>query len=136
MTNGVRWGASRGVLAYFASLTVKDKTMDKTQEQAQHTPLPWKQHTGNGKTYANVRGADDRWVADCGSRSDDIAQANAAFIVRACNCHDDLLAALQNALASLHILPMPQLDSSVATNADIIQVTIKGIRAAIAKATE
>ena len=31
---------------------------------------------------------------------DDIAQANAEFIVRACNAHDDLLAALKTVIAN------------------------------------
>ena len=65
--------------------------------ETSHTPGPWKQHATPGKIYASVRGADGRCVADCGSRSDVIAQANAEFIVRACNAHDDLLEALQRA---------------------------------------
>ena len=63
--------------------------------ETSHTPGPWKQHATPGKIYASVRGADGRCVADCGSRSDVIAQANAEFIVRACNAHDDLLEALE-----------------------------------------
>lgn len=45
-----------------------------------HTPGPWKQHESEGKRYASVRGANNRCVADCGSRSDTIAQANAKLI--------------------------------------------------------
>ena len=64
-----------------------------------HTPLPWAQHRTSEKTYANVRGAGrygyGRCVADCGSRSDDTAQANAEFIALACNSHYQLVEALE-----------------------------------------
>lgn len=56
-----------------------------------HTPGPWKQYQWEDKTYASVRGPDGRCVADCGSRSDQIAQANARLIAAA----PDLLAALE-----------------------------------------
>ncbi len=48
-----------------------------------HTPGPWKQHETEGKVYASVRGANNEIVADCGSRSDKQAQANAALIAAA-----------------------------------------------------
>lgn len=45
-----------------------------------HTPGPWKQHQTEGKTYASVRGVNNETVADCGSRSDSQAHANARLI--------------------------------------------------------
>jgi len=48
-----------------------------------HTPGPWVKHSTIGKTYANVRGIDGRCVADCGSRCDPVAQANATVIAAA-----------------------------------------------------
>lgn len=63
--------------------------------EAKHSPLPWRQHSGDGKTYASVRSHWGQCVADCGSRSDNMAQANAELIVRAVNCHDELVAALK-----------------------------------------
>jgi hypothetical protein len=56
-----------------------------------HTPGPWKQHVDGEKTYASVRSPVGQIVADCGSRSDLIAQANAKLIAAA----PDLLEALQ-----------------------------------------
>lgn len=69
--------------------------------ETKHTPGPWYQHRTKDKVYANVRSANVGCIADCGSRSDSIAQANAAFIVRACNSHDKLLEACKTALWEL-----------------------------------
>jgi hypothetical protein len=44
---------------------------------------PWHQHEAGGKKYANVRDSAGRCVADCGSRSDEIAQNNAKLIAAA-----------------------------------------------------
>lgn len=63
----------------------------------QHTQGPWHQHTTEGKTYASVRGANGQIVADCGSRSDELAQANARLIAAA----PELLAALRGTLQAL-----------------------------------
>ena len=68
--------------------------MDSKQK---HTPTPWKQHETEGKIYASIRGADNSTIADCGSRSDKQAQANAAFIVTACNAHEAIKLALYKA---------------------------------------
>ena len=64
------------------------------------------------------------------------AEAIAAHnkVSRANAIADDLLATCRNTLASLHILGLPQLDSNVATNKDIITAASNGLRAAIAKA--
>ena len=62
-----------------------------------HTPLPWHQH----QDYASVRDATGRCVADCGSRSAKIAQEATRLIVRAVNCHDELLAACREAMSWL-----------------------------------
>lgn len=61
-----------------------------------HTPTPWVIEAG---TDGIIRGsADDRWIAKT-SVSDpsgwDTDAANAAFIVRACNNHEEILAALK-----------------------------------------
>jgi hypothetical protein len=57
-----------------------------------HTPGPWRQHTDGEKTYASVRGRNGQCVADCGSRSDVVAQANAKLIAAS----PDLLEALMD----------------------------------------
>lgn len=72
----------------------------KKKEQVKHTPLPWSvvltDHPDNG---------DDCWGIDAESGSVGFCEgpndeANAAFIVRAVNCHDDLVAALNQVKAA------------------------------------
>lgn len=78
------------------------KETEPAPVSGQHTPTPWivtDQLTANGLPH--------RWIADCGANnaivtqqtgnvaSREHAQANAAFIVKACNCHDQLVQALQ-----------------------------------------
>lgn len=75
---------------------------------AQHTPLPWSVAPGNGDldqrakfpSYANTLvmapgDCDTHPVADCSCnhtcRTLDEQEASAAFIVKACNSHDELL---------------------------------------------
>ena len=66
------------------------------------------------------------------TRAEAIAAHNR--VSRANAIADDLLATCRNTLASLHILGLPQLDSNVATNKDIITAASNGLRAAIADA--
>jgi hypothetical protein len=74
---------------------------------AKHTPTPWRictnaqfsseVETADGSlsiALAHAKGHDllpDAYEAP----EDDVSDANAAFIVRACNAHDDLVAALE-----------------------------------------
>lgn len=63
-----------------------------------HTPTPWHKE----KDRPKVRNASDVTVADCGSYhvgSLEKRQANAAFIVKACNAHDALLEAARLVVA-------------------------------------
>lgn len=69
----------------------EDDLRRNDMEKTAHTPGKWYQHSSGGKTYASVRDANGRCVADFGSRSDTIAQTNAAFIVRACNSFEALV---------------------------------------------
>lgn len=63
-----------------------------------HTPTPWKTEYENefGPEY-ELFGPDGRRVLQYNWNSDRQAEveANAAFVVRAVNCHDDLVAALK-----------------------------------------
>lgn len=67
----------------------------ETKPQATAMSRPWRQHATLGKVYASVRSVAGGTVADCGSRSDNVAQANAALIVEAVNQHEALIYALQ-----------------------------------------
>lgn len=101
----------------------------ETQETKQgHTPGPWKQHTTPGKVYASVRGVDGRCVADCGSRSDVVAQANAMLIAAA----PDILAALQECITAYEVHRDGQTTGALWPDPN----HIVHARAAIAKATE
>ncbi|MBA8886128.1 hypothetical protein FHW12_000319 [Dokdonella fugitiva] len=66
---------------------------------AQHTPTPW--HTGEGKAERIIYADDGFAVADAAvfhGRHVESPANNAAFIVRACNAHDELVAALRRAV--------------------------------------
>ena len=65
-----------------------------------HTLTPWivadLGTTGPTRTIRESK-AGGRRVAEC--QTDEIGYHDAAFIVRACNAHDDLVSALQGAIA-------------------------------------
>jgi hypothetical protein len=71
--------------------------------QANRTPGPWSAASEYKLNSFLISGADGVYIASCDGESKDGAQdkveneANAAFIVRACNAHDELVAALRDA---------------------------------------
>ena len=70
---------------------------------AGHTPVPWLVHEwGKGCTIveAQVRVTEKPGILMQGQRAlaKELTRANAEFIVRACNAHDELLAALERLL--------------------------------------
>lgn len=74
--------------------------------EAQPSPLPWRiELDGNGQ--ANVYGADDQWIAimphQCLGSLEAVMHVNAKLIVRACNHHEALLAALKVAEEFVHL---------------------------------
>lgn len=83
--------------------------MNQTQnpragEQAQHTATPWKSRVtySNGEPDGACVYSGARHVADCmDGLNQDECEANAAFIVRACNAHEELVTFAHNVLASL-----------------------------------
>lgn len=108
---------------------------------AKHTPLPWRRDKTGG-SRGDVRGANGRWVAACwglaarcetNHRPSYRAEcaANAELIVRAVNCHDELVAAL---VAIEGALPELRQDG---TERVVDPGSPRGlVRAAIAKAME
>lgn len=71
-----------------------------SQMEAGHTPLPWK-----SDCFLVTSGRD--WICHCGGmlhpagpRATE-AEANAAFIAKACNSHNSLLSACEGALKSI-----------------------------------
>lgn len=83
----------------FAALRLeRNKDMPNTK----HTPTPWNvEGRGNAKARCFIEAGEFR-IVECVTRDHD---ANAAFIVRACNAHDDLVAALREAHSALNGAP-------------------------------
>lgn len=108
---------------------------------AQHTPTPWAisfgfdpRMTGEREVYvAPASGVpvgikiSTPWVEGAW-QGDPEAEANARFIVRAVNCHDELLAALEGDIDWLDAL------SQMTIERDTVMVRILAHRALIAKA--
>lgn len=65
-----------------------------------HTPTPWEVGEDVGQAERCIVTAECRDICTCETGFGD-AEANAAFIVRVVNCHDDLLAALRALLARM-----------------------------------
>ncbi len=118
---------------------------------SKHTPTPWRLEyhpgqRGEPATLIMQEGAEacERWIAECpwgldgdgdGDCSATEAQANAAFIVRACNAHGDLIAACRAAEQFIRngveygYIRMPDKDTP-----DKAHDTLPTLEAAIAKA--
>jgi len=67
----------------------------------ERTEGPWETSAGGTSIHSTNRGSDFIAAVNTGFRVER-ARANAAFIVRACNSHDDLLAACQAAVSLRH----------------------------------
>ncbi len=92
---------------------------------SKHTPTPWSHWDGSNR-FGLYIGVNYIPIGECGAGSkitSEVTKANAAFIVRAVNAHDELVAALEEALEALMFT---NARSTAATNA----------RAALAKAKE
>ena len=67
-----------------------------------HTPLPWSVHA----IFPDSVLAEETNVCQCWNISGQ-GEANAAFIVRAVNCHEELLATLKAVRQRLHFVGHP-----------------------------
>lgn len=75
--------------------------MDISKQEVKHTPTPWfAQRQGSSTVYieSRIRPGTLQEVAACGPTEAGSEQqdANAEFIVRACNAHEQLVAALRD----------------------------------------
>lgn len=95
-----------------------------------HTATPWKT-SGSGTSVYNNQGALLAAVYgdDPQCRADDRMHANAEFIVRACNAHEDLVTELMSALCFVE-----DAEGSNDFKPGAVTARIKSIRAALAKA--
>ena len=76
--------------------------------EEQRTPGPWiiGEQSGaifakNAPPYGNAK-----FIAETVNRKTALGRANAEYIVMACNCHDDLLAACETAADAIHDILM------------------------------
>ncbi len=69
-----------------------------------HSPLPWKL-IESVDLDNRIRDATDYWICDVGYSHNETDTANAAFIVRACNSHADLLEALKRLIEADDSIP-------------------------------
>ena len=90
------------------------KKYTPTPPKAEHSPTPFKLGgigdvtDANGIWIASVMGDHD---GHKGFPTDEEGEANAEFIIRACNAHDDLLEACQSTLRSINDLkPNPTME--------------------------
>lgn len=67
----------------------------------QHTDLPWQSHDGWEPWEGAIQIVGPGGQIICFTTSGANEKANAAFIVRACNAHDDLVNACKRALIDL-----------------------------------
>ena len=73
---------------------MKNKTIPLSEAFAKASNGPLRQHADGDKTYASLRCLEGSCIADCGSRSDAIAQANAALLAHCFNHFQEVVAAL------------------------------------------
>ena len=72
--------------------------LERMDSNMNHTPTPWKLNkAGSQKTiYINTADEEGLYLADLQNcQGTETTEANAEFIVRACNSHDDLVKALK-----------------------------------------
>jgi len=60
-----------------------------------HTPTPWKIDSSDSQFHPAIRSENEDHIATVACE-DAEGRANAEFLVRACNVHEELLEALQN----------------------------------------
>lgn len=116
-----------------------DSTTERAETQANHTPLPWRSHDTTAIQRRKVRvfeikSATGESIASiCQDLNNPHTEANAEFIVRACNSHGALLAAM-NSLVDLCGGLMSRTDSGCDYTEDDGAI-YAAARAAIALAT-
>jgi hypothetical protein len=108
-----------------------------TQPETAHTPLPWDFDEYEDGTSIFCANPDSKnhgeWVARVVTELTEHGEVNAAFIVRACNSHAELLAALEGLLTLNIIKTIDNLRDSVSKSA---AQKVDQARAVIAKARQ
>lgn len=68
-----------------------------------HTPTPYEATIEADTDPVTIISSDGEVIAHCGSKQVPINQINAAFIIRACNAHDELVKTLGRMEANLTV---------------------------------
>ncbi len=108
------------------------------QAPAPHTPTPWRIVDDSELTIADAHGGSAIAYLNM-DPNEKVRYADAAFIVRAVNAHDDLLAACKDALRKLDLVVMnamitPSMLGNGSRAIGSYIATVDALRAAIAKA--
>lgn len=100
---------------------------------AKHTPTPWSVSTKCPVAVENEDGAIILIIAATGDI--DQGQSDAAFIVRACNAHKDLVTALEDLADTAHALlnHIPAASGALSVGAHELSEKIDAARTALAK---
>lgn len=116
----------------------------KSQETVKHTALPWAfKHANDGTGAFRISGkgmilADAWFISQYTTHAPTMeeAEANARFIVKAVNCHDDLLAALQRLFNCVPLsVEGPHPDSKIQTSVAYWRGAFDQAKAALEKAS-
>ena len=93
----------------------REKKKGKNAMTQTHTPGPWRVvHTADDRTFIDTEESNDNFIAQV-DRNIPEYENNAAYIVRACNAHDELVKALEQAENIIcNILTDSQLDTRTA----------------------
>lgn len=86
------------VLGNRAAANSTDRRDQVTEHK--HSPLPWKQNADDGK-WVQDSGKHNHYVAHCTRQPHVNEKLNAAFIVKACNSHYELVEALEGLVADV-----------------------------------
>lgn len=80
-------------------------TKEEVLTMSTHTPGPWRVvHTADDRTFIDTEESNDNFIAQV-DRNVTEYEANAAFIVRACNSHEAILEALKLCVEALEFIP-------------------------------
>lgn len=106
-------------------------------ETAQHTPTPWYAKPREGRMTVPIVSSDGVKLAEATAYTPYYTTAaNADFIVRACNVHEDLLAACENALANLNLFAMHEIGGVKQSDDDTLPFCLEGARGVLRAAIE
>jgi hypothetical protein len=114
--------------------------MENRMSNTKHTPTPWFTQRDSWSTVyieARIRPGTLQEIAACGptENGSDEQEANAAFIVRACNAHEQLVDALRQGRVAIDVLmaQLIEVDPSFKPTQSAAWPALVAIKAALEK---